>query len=215
MKTVNKTFVYRTFAEMIEYFGVNHPVTEKARQTLQEMATDGEWYDAVYDVWKDRLAEIGFENAEISFRGFASQGDGASFIADVDAAKLAKYLSGGETEDPVQAEFQPDADHRYAWLTSIDVDNYVTIKIVRSSGSGSYVHYNTIEAEHTCYTGDLVGVEAILDELAQDAESLAKRLSKRIYVDLEGDYFAQQEDDCLTDLSECNEYLFDEDGNIE
>lgn len=42
-----------------------------------------EWYDFIYDDWKETLENAGFINPEIHFSGFWSQGDGACFDAAV------------------------------------------------------------------------------------------------------------------------------------
>ena len=46
-----------------------------------------DWHDCELDYWKERLAEMGFMDAEIQFSGFWNQGDGASFTANVDIEK--------------------------------------------------------------------------------------------------------------------------------
>lgn len=52
-----------------------------------------DWYDFVYEDWKEKLAEAGFEEVEIFFSGFWSQGDGACFdCTQFDVGKLATKL---------------------------------------------------------------------------------------------------------------------------
>ena len=66
---------------------------ERAAQWLREGQTDHDWYDYTYEMWKSALAQVGFDNADISFSGFWSQGDGASFTASVDLDVLINFLA--------------------------------------------------------------------------------------------------------------------------
>jgi len=153
-KTITKTLF--NLGEMIDQ---DHPGVEKARQWMREaMTSDEHWYEYIFEMWKEALCQIGFENADISFSGFWSQGDGASFIADVDAEKLLQFL-GTEIEgkDCIESgtdgkeDFRPylvykadwiTFDHRYKWLADI-VDDHIEASCTRNL-SGNYSH------EHTC-----------------------------------------------------------------
>ena len=64
---------------------------ERARDWYRENCLDYEWWDSDYDHWKEKLAALGFTDADIKFRGFYSQGDGASFTAGV------SYLNTAQT----------------------------------------------------------------------------------------------------------------------
>jgi len=80
-KTITKEVTLYTFKELVdlEKVGTLKRACERARAWLQEGQTDHDWWDHTYDTWKSALAQIGFDNADISFSGFWSQGDGASF----------------------------------------------------------------------------------------------------------------------------------------
>ena len=49
---------------------------------------DSHWYEFTMEMWKEKLKEAGFDDAEIHFSGFWSQGDGACFDAKCDVACL-------------------------------------------------------------------------------------------------------------------------------
>lgn len=55
---------------------------ERARDNYRTSGLDYDWWDHIYEEWHEELREMGFSNPEISFSGFASQGDGASFTAN-------------------------------------------------------------------------------------------------------------------------------------
>lgn len=44
---------------------------------------DGYWYEPIIEEWTEELQHRGFEQVEILFTGFGSQGDGACFTATV------------------------------------------------------------------------------------------------------------------------------------
>jgi hypothetical protein len=104
-RTITKT-VY-TFKEMLEAeknAELSSQAVASARQWLQGVQTEDDWYQHSLDWWVSALDEIGFENADINFTGFWSQGDGASFSADCDLEKLTKFLGTDiPQEDSVQA----------------------------------------------------------------------------------------------------------------
>lgn len=55
---------------------------ETARQEYRENGLDYNWWEHIYEEWTTELEEMGFDGIEISYNGFWSQGDGASFTAE-------------------------------------------------------------------------------------------------------------------------------------
>lgn len=55
---------------------------ETARQEYRENGLDYNWWEHIYEEWTTELEEMGFDGIEISYSGFWSQGDGASFTAE-------------------------------------------------------------------------------------------------------------------------------------
>lgn len=58
----------------------NH-AKEVARNWYREGGLDYNWWD-ITDEWKTEIEEMGFQNVDIAFSGFYSQGDGASFTGN-------------------------------------------------------------------------------------------------------------------------------------
>ena len=82
MRTVTKEIGIYFFDELPE---------ELQKEVLiknHDFNTDFYWSDMELDYWKDKLNSMGFEDADISFSGFWSQGDGASFTARCDHQKI-------------------------------------------------------------------------------------------------------------------------------
>jgi hypothetical protein len=73
---------------------------ETARDRVREMeAEDSNWHDFIIEDWQQRLENKGFNDPEIQYSGFWSQGDGASFTCK--SIDWDKYWSG---YDPLKPE---------------------------------------------------------------------------------------------------------------
>jgi len=214
-----------TFQELLDLHNdgkATNQAMERARHWLQEAQTDHEWYDAVYDIWKQALSQIGFIDAEISFRGFWSQGDGASFTAGIDLEKLADFLASEiEPKDCIEGEpedFRPWLVHKcdgkptrtaYRRLRTLG-DFCYPCQVERIQGL--YVHEKTcrICIELNCGThydrGERVG--RLLSDFEVAAEVLRVCLSKAIYNDLEAEYEYLTGDEALKELADSNDYTF-------
>jgi len=215
-KQVTKT-VY-TFKELIELG--NAKAIEKARQWLIEGATDHGWHEYTIDMWKQALASIGIEDAEISFSGFWSQGDGASFTGKVDAEKLIKFFAadikateGIEVEDGKEA-FQPWLVGKIGGKRTVDYSVLDTEDLVIELNriSHRYSHVNTVEL--VAYM-DRHEKSEVVKDFREDAESLRKELCREIYKSLETEYECLTSDESLIENSEANDYFFDEFGRSE
>lgn len=235
MRQIVKTV--RTFSEMIEAEKageVSSNALEKARTWMKETATDHDWYDCTTEWWETALAQIGFEDAKIAFRGFWSQGDGASFTCDrVNVKKLASFLSTErEAKDHVEVidgeeDFRSylinklkwkkiNFNHQFDWIAFFG-DTFQA-KVIRTCHQ--YCHYNTCDFEiercsqnYNYNFGDTL--LEVLTDFEKQAEELREELSKVIYKDLEEDYYAQTEDEALIEFGDANDYTFDEYGNRE
>jgi hypothetical protein len=207
---------------------------------LQEAATDFDWYSDVLDIWKEALAQIGFEDAEISFSGFWSQGDGASFTAGVNVDKLVGFLADTlEPNDRIEGkDFRPYVVHliggkptnpKYRRLLLVH-DYIQDMAVQRTSHHYSHErtcrfsaslnddgHYLDTEKSSDKWTwvSNTPKVRALFNAFVQDAESLRLRLCKAIYGMLEDDYWNRISDEQLLDLAEANDYTFEANGSRE
>ena len=74
---VTKTFYY--FSEL------SKEAKDNAIENCMWKGTDNDyWYRSIIRKWETKLPSFGFDNAKISFRLTYSQGDGASFTANID-----------------------------------------------------------------------------------------------------------------------------------
>lgn len=195
METITKEYKVYEFDELSDK--AKSKVLEDFRYINVEY---WEWYHDVYDQWSEKLTENGFIDIDISFSGFSSQGDGASFTAKrIDVRewckknkklkKYAKFLSG-EAKGDYEMEF---------WVERTD---------------SHYSHYNTcdVKADYHTINKDMNAEQekeyyALIDEIEEHREEL----SKELYKDLENEYDYHTSDDAVRDS--VNERKFLEDGS--
>ncbi len=228
-----------TFGELIEAAKdpeseVTERAVEKAREKLQSDATSHDWWEFIYEEWTNILDKIGFENADISFSGFWSQGDGASFKSDVDVVKLATFLATPvepgtyDEENPLPyAVLKMEGKRtnpKYSRLAMIADRLECTVK----RNESRYSHYNTCDFEGDFQDTGETGpgpdykwtskqplLVALANSFFEDAEALRVDLCHAIYEALEEEYEYRTDDAQLIEDSEDNEIIFDAHGRRE
>lgn len=236
MKTVS--FEVYTLAEL-KALG-NQRAVERAMDWLREGAADYEWWD-YYEMWQSALHQIGFENAKIAFSGFSSQGDGASFTADVDLEKLATFMGTPvEPKDRVEATSNGEEDFRHyivekchgvafdkRFLRMKWLENSSCFSVKRTSSHYCHSYTCTLEAElydnghgdlEVTKTGEWLWntsvphVEKLFNDFVEAVEQLRKNLCGAIYSSLGKEYDYLVSDEVLEENAETNGYTFTAEG---
>ena len=190
---------------------------ERARDWYRENCLDYEWWDSDYDHWKEKLAELGFTDADIKFSGFYSQGDGASFTAGVTREfKLPAAAASRIAEATTVAKVQ----RRFKGLPAVvDLSHEVIFRITRDIHD-RYVHPKTIHAEFSASYGDDMSedltkmLDAWAEQLSQYLTTEARDLSDQIYRDLEAEWDDLNSDVTIVEAITGSEWHFDEDGHF-
>lgn len=176
------------------------PVEAKAKvlENYHNINTEyTDWYKFDYEGFKERLEALGYNNVDISFSGFWSQGDGASFTADID---LIKWLKEHK---------------RLSYYRKLikDIDNsniYGEIKRI----DNRYSHENTCDT--SIYGSDITDVQyKLTDELTEEIEKERKRLCYGIYEWLEKTYNYLVSEEVIIETIQANDYDFNLNGKIE
>lgn len=159
-----------------------------------------DWYNYIIDEWTEKLEQLGFIKPSIYFTGFYSQGDGASFTADIDI-KLAAQKSGLFTDREINLLYT-------LWYYGL-----IGASIIRTTHR--YYHENTTVLE---YYGELQTnwkyIEKVVNKLWKYLESTRYNLSKEIFKDLENEYNYLISDVAILETIQANDYEFYEDGNL-
>lgn len=77
----------------LSYDQLDGSAKERVRQWIGQSETEfNTWHEYLFEEWEKKLEEQGFRDPEISYRGFNSQGDGASFTCKwIDMDKYLKH----------------------------------------------------------------------------------------------------------------------------
>lgn len=164
---------------------------------------DSQWSEFEIEDWETKLEEMGFNSPTISFSGFCSQGDGASFTCkSVDVAKFAKSQK---------------ASKRFAWLLDGLKKEIIEVNASVDRIDHHYSHENTVRAdvEVLPYADGLEKLCKTGNELEELLTQVVRNLSKQIYRELEQSYYALKSDDAVKETILANEYTFTINGKME
>jgi|GEM_PF-3276043 len=173
---------------------VQEKVLEDYRYVIVEL--DNEWYHPIIEGFEEDMLEYGID-PEVSFSGFGSQGDGASFLSttcDTDLLIRKLYETG----------------HDISENALLDSKDY-TIIIRRNDNH--YAHENTMYVNY--YSGG--GIELFPDEeekLTDVVLEWARTKAKELYKNLEKYWDELTSDDEIMEYFEDNEFLFYENGKV-
>lgn len=175
-------------------------VQEKVLNDLRHVNTEHDWYEDVEITWREKLQDMGFKDSEISFSGFSSQGDGASFVCKWIDLRL--WI--GQT---------PERLKKYEALIPLIEEEDVTASITRINYH--YVHARSISAD-VGYGGRTEGDEheSLVVELEKDLDTDAESISNKIYRELEADYDALTSDESVRETIKLNEWTFEINGKM-
>lgn len=205
---------------------------DRAREWLREGLHLWDWWEDTYHTWEDALAQIGFTDAQISFSGFSSQGDGASFTCKrVDMEKFIPFLTNPpEPEDVIKGtdnggeDFRPWLVHKAGgviklppWGSGIPFDElHADIRSISSRYSHKYACTWSLDDQDPDGNGSQSGKRAeIIGQIDLAAERLRLDLCDAIYKQLEEEYEYRTADEQLIEDAEANEWTFDVSGRRE
>lgn len=177
-------------------------VKEKAiEQNRYININDPYWADFVIEDWKNDLDVIGFEDAQIYYSGFCSQGDGACFDANINVDKIANYLQSKNL-------INEDGKNKFIDLQN---DFYLTIK---SSHNCRYCHENSRYTDLDCFYIEDEENKIFLHNIELMIEELRVSLCKQIYKNLEDEYYSLLTDEAVYEALQAQACYFEEDGRI-
>ncbi len=190
---------------------------ESARAWYRETCLEHEWYDAVFEDFETVCRVLGVtlrtspvklmgggtrENPHLFFRGFASQGDGASFEGSLE------YVPGGARA--IRAHAPKDEElHRIAdELQAVQKRNFYQLTVtIRTRGNYCHEHSMAIEVERDSPTWQP------MTDGAEDAVTEAMRdLARWLYRQLEREYEYLTSDEAVDETIAANGWSFTAQG---
>lgn len=160
---------------------------------------DIDWWEDTIDNWTGKLAEKGFEDADIYFSGFYSQGDGACFdCKKFDLKKLLNLVEIPEEKKKI----------------ILKCDEKFGIELEINRKSCLYSHEHSVYLDWSS-SGSIPSICCnMIDDFVKELEKIRVELCKQIYADLKDDYECLTSDEHVEDTLEANEYEFLADGTI-
>lgn len=210
---MNTTTTYK-FADL------SKEAKERAVDKHREGMCDGyDWWDNVFEDWVEKLRALDYEDIDIQFSGFWSQGDGASFTArrgpnhDTDEAvqaawlqlKAAAALLGGTLDKWADLPdlawgnvHRIDNRHSHEYTVRVDWENY-------ADGPGEDEDDLTLQW-HDLHTA--------IENYYEDLTETVRDLCREIYSDLETEYEYLTADEQVIESIESLDVEFDEEGDV-
>lgn len=164
-----------------------------------------DWYDLDIDYWREKLEELGYEDAIIEFSGFYSQGDGALFTSGCDLKKLIPRLGMAEHLEMLMTMYdwydlrcEIKAMQRY----------YINPSRMYVKDNRYYAHSLFWEAEG----GDYAEIEHAVNDLFGAIEKDAKEQANNVFYGLMESYEYMISDNYVRDSLQWSGLEFLEDG---
>lgn len=196
MKEITRTFNVYQFSELSD------TAKERAVQDYSE-TLDTEWFDYIIEHWQEKLASIGFINAEIYFSHFYSQGEGAGFISDIDTDLMCDALI-------LCADSYQDAK----WINAArEAFETGMLELTAITHHGHYYHANSYRFEQSNYLQDNAAGERIV-QIFDDIEHVRYQLCEQIRIDLIKAYEYQTSEEQIEEISDINDWYYLEDGSF-
>jgi len=184
--------------EVVTFDELTPEQQNKVLDNLRDINTHPDWHEDQIYSYKKLLGYMGFEGVTISFSGFSSQGDGASFNAThySYAPGAAEKIKAEAPTDEVFAQCAneiQEIQRRYFYG--------ITGKVFRTSHQ--YSHENTVTSE--LFNKHDVWLHDKDDDLFNAA---IHKVMRYIYRQLEEEYEYQTSDEAVKETIEANEYFF-------
>lgn len=187
------------------------------------------WEDGVTEEFKEDMKEIGIYDIEISFSGFYSQGDGASFTSeDIDTRELFNAI-GIQSDDALNMETDDERakgqnKEFYDLLDTMEDIGQVERNRIKPEGirvtiertDNRHVHYSTVRANVEIWDEPDEWEEpyGFADKLEDTITEYIRELCKDLYRKLETEYDLLTSDNSVKETLIDNDYEFDQKGNI-
>ena len=190
--------------ELYEFDELSKAVKAKVLERERYINVDDDfWHKYQLEEWEGKLEELGFDDPKISYSGFGSQGDGASFTCP--HVDIEKFLTAQKKRSEFKALLKAMRDGKIEVNASvISIDHH-------------YSHEYTVRAElevlpdedgYTNFFNDGNVLENIITETV-------RALSHKIYKELETEYFYLTSDEQVIETIKANEYTFTASGRME
>jgi hypothetical protein len=174
--------------------------TEAQKRAVSDMQSsesylDHPWYAHIIEQWEEKLIKMGFDKPDIRWDGFHSQGDGASFTAEIDIPKFIAFHK-------CKTKFKP--------LVKMYDEGKFNLLVKRIGHL--HVHVHTCRVWEGIWGGDYT--HPLIPELIKVIEAKRAELCDDIYKDLGDEYEYLTSFKSVSENLIINEYVFLESGEF-
>ena len=230
MKHIKSYNLFEGEEETYSFDELSPEAQENALDNNRDINVDYDgWEDGVTEGFKEDMREIGIDDIEISFSGFYSQGDGASFTSeDIDTRKLFDAI-GIKSDDALNMETDDERSKGqnkefYDLLDTMEEIGQLErnrikpeeIRVTIERTDNRHVHYNTVRANVEIWDEPDGWEEpyGFTDKLEDTVTEYIRGLCKDLYRSLEKEYDHLTSDEAVKETLVDNDYEFDEEGNL-
>ena len=230
MKHIKSYKLFEGEEETYSFEELSPEAQENALNNNRDINVDYEgWEDGVTEGFKEDMGEIGIDDITISYTGFNSQGDGASFTSDdVDTRKLFDAVgikSNKALNMEVDDERSKGEDKEfYDLLDTMEEVGQLDrnrikpeeIKVWIKRTDRHHYHYNTVEAEVEIWDepDGWEEPDTFTVDIADQVTQYVRELCKDLYRSLEKEYDYLTSDEGVKETLIDSDYKFDEEGNL-
>lgn len=192
------------------------PRNSKLIDKYRDINTQHDWWDCVYESFKEDMAAIGIRVDEIYFSGFWNQGDGACFEGCVTNWEL--FINSlGHTNPHLIAvanahwtfSTKHNHNHYYHENTVYFFDD--SISLPSGADDAEWAHYN-LEQEEELRKAVALAQLAQFQGIQADFMEAFKDHMRTLYRRLEEDYDHLTSDDAVWETLEANDLINDEEA---
>lgn len=223
-------FIKENEKEFYSFEELSPEAQKNALENNSDINVDYEgWDDDVTETFKEEMSKIGINDIEISYSGFYSQGDGASFTSyDIDTRKLFNAI-GIKSNDALDMETDDERSKGenkdfYDLLDTMEEIGQLErnrikpedIRVTIERTDSRHFHFNTVEARVEIWD-EPDGWEEPYDfanKLEDTVTEYIRGLCKDLYRRLEKEYDFLTSYESVKKILIDNDYEFDEDGKI-
>lgn len=191
--------------KLYKYEELDAKAKQRIKQRYREDNEEGEFVcDHIKEFWENEVLPVkGFTDVEIQCSGFGSQGDGASFTAEINLLKVFNAF-----EEEFRKKDITDA-------TVLSTNDYFEFRCTRKYDN--YVHEKSVGIEYTYSQGYDSVTEGQCDMaslIAEVLESIKDGLCYKLYNELEEGYFSVYTDEYLDETISNYENEYYADGEV-
>jgi hypothetical protein len=209
--------------KVFKFNELSEQAQKKALEKYYGVNTDFDWWDFVYDKFKAICTLIGVDVdlEKTYFSGFSHQGQGATFTAEIDFAKLIDGINGKaylahspnlHTEVP---SFSPDpceVDKRVIRLIKKgNIDIYTDVRADDQPYS-SKVEFRSNYTYNECV--NYKNIDGQLDQLESWLTDIVSELDNLLFRLLESEYEYRTSEEAIKAAIIANEYEFTQEGKF-